>query len=56
MSFPKVSGVSRVADNDKAIEVIFRRPLTDDEMRVLHEEIKLLCHETLDIKLVGKLQ
>lgn len=42
VAFPKVNGVGRVADNDRAILVIFERPLSDDELRNLHEEIKLM--------------
>ncbi len=30
-------GASRVSDNDRAILVIFSRPLTDDELRFFHE-------------------
>lgn len=30
-------GISRVADNDRAVLVIFSRPLTDDELRFFHE-------------------
>jgi hypothetical protein len=49
MSFPKVYGIGRVADNEKAIVLYFKRPLTDDEMRVLHEDVRLLEHEVLGI-------
>ena len=34
---PKARGVGRMGDNDKAIMVHFDRPLTDDELRTLHE-------------------
>ena len=54
MSFPKAFGVSRVADNDKVVLVSFNRPLTDDELRVLHEEIRLLEHEVIAFEIVGR--
>lgn len=36
----RVWGVSRMADNEKALLVSFNRRLTDDEMRFLHEVIE----------------
>lgn len=36
----KVYGVSRMFDNDKAILVSFSRPLTDDELRHLHDYLR----------------
>lgn len=47
MSFPKVNGVGRDKDNDKCIIVYLQRPLTDDELRVFHEQVKLFEHEFL---------
>lgn len=40
---PKCWGVSRMADNEKAILTIFERPLTDNEMRYLHKLIGDKC-------------
>lgn len=37
---PKCWGVSRMADNDKAILVSFERSLTDHELRVLDDLLK----------------
>ena len=37
---PAVSGVSRMADNEKAILVNMSRPLTDDELRRLHDFLR----------------
>lgn len=36
----KVRGVSRVADNSKALLVSFDREPTDDDIRALHEGLK----------------
>lgn len=33
----KPRGISRMADNDRAVLLTFDRPLTDDELRQLHE-------------------
>jgi len=38
--FPKCWGVSRMADNDQAVLVSFAEPLTDDQLRGLHDLIK----------------
>lgn len=38
-------GVSRMADNDKALLVSFRAPPTDDDLRNLHELIRSYAHE-----------
>lgn len=40
MGYPKVNGVGRMADNDKAMLVMFERKLTDDELREFHEFIR----------------
>lgn len=37
---PKCWGVSRVADNEKAILVSFERPLSNHELRVLDDMLK----------------
>lgn len=50
--FPKVVGVSRVSDNDKVILVSLERPLTDDELRNFHEELKLTEHQSLYVEIV----
>jgi hypothetical protein len=34
---PNALGVGRLRDNDKALLVHFARPLTDDELRLLHD-------------------
>ncbi len=36
---PDAKGISRMADNDKAILISFAAPLTDDQMRDLHERL-----------------
>lgn len=38
--FPSVVGVGRVEDSTTSMLVSFSRPLTDDEMRDLHEYLK----------------
>jgi hypothetical protein len=38
----RARGVGRMFDNEKAILVIFDRKLTDDELRSLHEQIRIL--------------
>lgn len=38
----KVQGVSRVADNEKALLVSFTRRPTDDEIRTLHDLLREL--------------
>jgi hypothetical protein len=38
-TFGGVWGVSRVADNDQAVLVSFRRRLTDDELRDFHDAL-----------------
>ena len=45
----KVSGVSRMGDNDKAILVSFSRPLTDAELRFFHE----VCERSAPLMLLG---
>jgi hypothetical protein len=42
---PAVTGVSRVADNDRALLVSFRGQPTDDALRALHETLKALVPE-----------
>jgi hypothetical protein len=37
--WPYVRGIGRVADNPKAITLFFDRPLTDDEMREIHDQL-----------------
>jgi hypothetical protein len=37
---PKALGVSRMADNDRAILVSFSKMLTDDEMRDFHDYVR----------------
>jgi len=36
----RVQGVSRMADNDKAILLSFNRAISDDELRALHEYLR----------------
>jgi hypothetical protein len=36
---PRACGVSRMADNDKAVLISFERPLTDDELRQFHDAL-----------------
>jgi hypothetical protein len=36
----RVFGVSRLADNDKAVLISFSEPLTDDQLRHLHEYLR----------------
>lgn len=36
---PPCFGVSRMADNDKAVLVSFHRPMTDDELRTFHDAL-----------------
>lgn len=38
----KARGVGRMADNDKAVLLIFDRPLTDDELRALHDQTNIM--------------
>lgn len=37
INIPPAIGVGRIADNQDVVEVCFSRPLTDDELRELHE-------------------
>lgn len=37
MSFPKIQGISRMADNEFALLLSPARRLTDDEMRAVHD-------------------
>jgi hypothetical protein len=37
---PKAQGVSRMADNNRAILVSFSKALTDDEMRDFHDYVR----------------
>ena len=37
---PKAMGVSRVADNDRAILISFTKRLSDDDMRDFHEYVR----------------
>lgn len=37
---PPIQGVGRMFDNEKAVLVMFRRKLTDDELRALHEFLR----------------
>lgn len=45
----KCPGVSRMADNDKAILVYFSRPLTDPELRFFHE----VCQRSAPLMLIA---
>jgi hypothetical protein len=38
----KARGVGRMFDNEKAVLVMFDRKLTDDELRSLHDQIRIL--------------
>lgn len=38
--FPRASGISRVADNERALLVSFARRPSDDEMRAIHARLK----------------
>lgn len=38
-NLPDAKGISRMVDNDKAILVSFAAPLTNDQMRNLHERL-----------------
>ena len=40
MSEPTVAGVGRNAEWPKSLIVYFSRPLTDDEMRSFHDQIR----------------
>lgn len=40
MSYPKIHGVSRVADNDKVLLVSFHQKPSDYELREFHELIR----------------
>lgn len=44
---PRVLGVSRVADNQRAILVSLDRSPTDDEMRALHDAMRLQARRLL---------
>jgi acetone carboxylase gamma subunit len=37
---PRVWGISRMADNAKAILVSFVEPLTDDQLRAFHDSLR----------------
>ncbi|WP_036291966.1 hypothetical protein [Methylosinus sp. PW1] len=36
----KAVGVSRDPENDRTLHVAFNRPVTDDEMRVIHDALR----------------
>jgi hypothetical protein len=38
--FPRVTGVARDPDNDLVISVCFTQPLTDDQLRAVHEALR----------------
>ncbi len=40
IAHPPARGIGRVADNDRAIVLYFDRPLTDDEMRIVHDRLR----------------
>lgn len=44
LSLPAAVGVGRMADNEKAVLVSFVRPLTDDELRKLHDVLRALSN------------
>lgn len=45
----KVSGVSRISDNARAVLVSFSRPLTDGELEFFHE----VCCRSAPLMLLG---
>lgn len=38
----KARGVGRISDNENAVILYFDRPLTDDELRELHDETRII--------------
>ncbi len=38
--FPRVTGVARDADNECTVVVTFSTPLTDDQIRAIHDAFK----------------
>ena len=45
ITLPKLHGLYRVDKAPKAVELVFDRPLTDDEMRNLHDYVRALSEE-----------
>jgi hypothetical protein len=41
--FAKLQGISRDAENDKALVLHFDRRVTDEELRYIHEGFKVLA-------------
>jgi len=39
-SFPRATGISRLADNDRALLISFARKPSDDELRDIHEHLQ----------------
>ena len=49
----KCWGVGRMTDNDKAVLLSFDRPLTDDELRALHDNAANACRATAPAEVAG---
>lgn len=44
-ALPKLYGLVRDAGNANSVALVFERPLTDNELRLLHESLRMLTQE-----------
>ena len=44
---PELLGISRMADNNKAILISFKESPTDDQLRALHDKLSALASQPL---------
>lgn len=48
---PKLNGVCRDAENDKALVLLFDRPLADHELRYVHDAYRMISEAWVDAEI-----